>query len=716
MVKRTRVLADDDQDPEEDELEYAPRAWKEEKQADSKRKLPFKTETGAVIKRPVERKPKKPVEKKEQGEEEEEEVEEEDEPQDDGSELDADAQLSQDDALMLIAELANKILSNEANSVKPAGVTTNSNGVTVAPEKSALERLIKLSNSRDWMVRKSAMLSLLAVFRDTLPTEKVRELTQKELSAKTTMETRVQRAYEKALMTGYRLYLAALFLGVSRAPWERSSGPSKRDPLAPKVARVAMYCLCQLMDARPNFNFFDDILKRVIPRTSSPDAKTARICCEGLAKAVADDISLECALAVVRSLGRIYERKSNISCQALESLSTLKLTLDLKDERRLDLIEKAKKQRRDKRRKLGMDLAKMLEDTDVTATRNHEAFQRQIEIIRELFTLYLRILTDASEDELKLRRRLTVQALRGAARLVTLVNIEFVHGLVQILTGFFASSSSLSGREMNLDVALQTCETGLHAMAILGKPELRTKTTASEETAFTKLLLRCVSQLSANENASLHTAAIVRCVTLLFLKRRETDVRAVADFAVRLISAATRVSAHFSLALMAIQRNLLERYPSAKDIVLGSGKQVEEEACGPMVPIAFSADQTNLQQARAGWELDLLAQSHYHVAVRKFADETRMGRANFNDNPLELMALHHPLDGELFYPGVPGSGGGNRKPKAVPKDTHNGDHQNKNRGSSGRTTGGTQRPTQNKNKQNKPKARHNQKNKRGGKH
>ena len=661
-----------DSEDEGDECEYAARSWDKSEALSTKRRLPTKTQSGDVLTKPIEKRAKivkdVAVEEDQANDDAEHDaiLDDDDEAEtesnngktgkrtekkknDDDKKEEEEEEVDEETALMQIAAFSNAILSNEPNSIKPEGVKMKA-GVAVAPEPTAMERLLGMCRSaKIWTVRKAALLSLLAVFKDVLPTEYVRELSEAEQKSKMTKETRLQRSTEKALLNQYRLFLAILFEGARNAPWEvgKSYGTEESIARRGKISRLSVYCLCNLMESRPNFNFYDEILKVVLPRTSSPDSKTARICVESIARAVEDDASFECALNVIKSCGRMYERKKSISPQALEAISKLRLSMDLKDEKRMDLIAQAKKERQKRRRKYGTDLAKVLEDTEITMTRNHEIMQRQVEIIRDLFTLYLRIFTDASEAEVFLKRPLTSEALKGATRLVSLVNIEFVHGLVRILSTFFANEDHLS----SVEVALQTCETGLTAMTLLSRPELRTKTTASEEVYFTKLLLRCIARLSEDERAVVHISSVMKCVSILFTKRREADPKVVSDFCVRLVNAAVRVPAHFALGLLSLERRLLEAYPAAKDIVLGTVKSAEEEACGPLIPVAYAVDSVGTE-ARPSWELALLASKHYHPAVRKFAHDARLGKANFNDRPVELISLHHPLDGEVFFPMV----------------------------------------------------------------
>lgn len=640
---------------DEDE-DRAPRSWVVEERTKRVRKLPIKQQGGGIV--PQDEKLFKPdlsapsrvrvQEQEEEDEDEDADAEEDQEPlpystqkktkayQQEYEEqpLDEDEEekaapkkpLSVEEQLQTIARLSTAILAGEPNSVMTEGVKTNAKGEAVAPEKSALDQLMLVAtrSSSVWIVRKAAWLSLLAVFKDLLPWEHVRELTDKELHSKATKETRLQRNTEKVLMTTYKHFVAMLLD-------ERSNS-------------VATYCLCHLLEARGvQFNLADQILAHVLFRSNA-------MCLDSLARILEDDASFESTLVILKRIGRIYEKKSSrgVSAPLLLLFSKLRLSLDLKDEKRMGEIEKAKKHRKDKKRRLGADLNKLLEETDTSSTRNHEMHQRQMEIIRELFTLYLRILTTRFPSNAR-RAPLTIVALRGARRLVQLVNIEFIHGIVRLLSTFvFEDDGEEGGEEFGFDVvvALETCETGLTALGVLARPELRQSKVECDEDYFTMLLARCLGRVRTPD----HVRLVSQCAQLLFFRRREGDPRVVGDFCKAIVSCALHLrDCGVVLGLVLLQRQLVEKYPGVKDMLFGS-KMREEEACGPLIPVAGTSESQS-SASRKAWELDLLAGSHFDIAVQRAAQESRVQRPT-TKKPVEEMEEHDAVNGVLFHPFV----------------------------------------------------------------
>ena len=65
--------------------------------------------------------------------------------------------------------------------------------------------LLSLLEDGDVQVQNLAMLSLLAVFRDILPTYRIRLPTEKELTIKVSKEVQKTRDYERCMLSAYQV-------------------------------------------------------------------------------------------------------------------------------------------------------------------------------------------------------------------------------------------------------------------------------------------------------------------------------------------------------------------------------------------------------------------------------------------------------------------------------------------------------------------------------
>lgn len=65
--------------------------------------------------------------------------------------------------------------------------------------------LLSLLEDDDKRVQELAMISLLAVFKDIMPTYRIRLPTDKEMAMKVSKEVKRMRDYERALLGGYQV-------------------------------------------------------------------------------------------------------------------------------------------------------------------------------------------------------------------------------------------------------------------------------------------------------------------------------------------------------------------------------------------------------------------------------------------------------------------------------------------------------------------------------
>jgi len=68
-----------------------------------------------------------------------------------------------------------------------------------------IHRLLSLLNDDDKAVQQLVLLSLLAVFRDIIPSYRIRLPTEAELSQKVSKEVKRVREYERAMLASYQV-------------------------------------------------------------------------------------------------------------------------------------------------------------------------------------------------------------------------------------------------------------------------------------------------------------------------------------------------------------------------------------------------------------------------------------------------------------------------------------------------------------------------------
>nr|CAB3500486.1 unnamed protein product [Digitaria exilis] len=75
----------------------------------------------------------------------------------------------------------------------------------------SLNDMLSISNDKDQKVVKLGLMSLLAVFKDIIPSYRIRQLTEKELAVEVSKEVKKTRYYEYTLIRCYKVFLSLRF-------------------------------------------------------------------------------------------------------------------------------------------------------------------------------------------------------------------------------------------------------------------------------------------------------------------------------------------------------------------------------------------------------------------------------------------------------------------------------------------------------------------------
>ena len=297
-------------------------------------------------------------------------------------------------------------------------------------------------------------------------------------------------------------------------------------------------------------------------------------------------------------------------------------------------VIKHNKHKRDKRRRAGNDLFKELEEAEVQQADRYDVYAKQTEILKCLFTLYLRVITNPSsyrENNLKCEE-IVIQALFAITKIVHLVGQEYVVALVNNL------NKIIEEQVLSLSVSFQIISCANASLLCAGN------IISYDGTVFTKLMLRLLYEIEDR-----HVLETTRCLHHLFLKRHCLDVNIVAEVCIAISSVSMRLSPHSCFALLSTQRMILGRYPACKEKVLGNPKAISiaDSIIEPIIPVNNGT--ASLPFSRPAWELGLIANSYFHPNIAKFCVKTCNGsdRVETNEMPHKLFELNEPIDGEV---------------------------------------------------------------------
>ena len=171
----------------------------------------------------------------------------------------------------MIAELSESILGDPTKAFSSPDVnkTHHSN---MASSKSTLEendtkrkrketpsymkQLLQIASyGGDEYTSQLGILSLLAIYRDILPSYRIRLPTDAEMAVKVSLETKRLWDYERALLTNYQQYLKLL-----ESIWKRGGNQQKPATTTSTLTVTSMLCMCELIKSAFHFNFRSNLL------------------------------------------------------------------------------------------------------------------------------------------------------------------------------------------------------------------------------------------------------------------------------------------------------------------------------------------------------------------------------------------------------------------------------------------------------------------------
>jgi nucleolar complex protein 3 len=285
-------------------------------------------------------------------------------------------------------------------------------------------------------IKKLALATQAAVFRDIIPGYKIRPLSDNEIGSKLSKEVRQLRNYEQSLLSAYRHYIQQL----SSLTKSSSQG---RDQSNEGMRTAAINCTCSLLLAVPHFNFRGELLKILVHRLSKkrPDGDFAK-CRKTLEDIFEKDDDGVVSLEAVSLLSKMMKaREYRIHDSVLDTFLHLRLLTELSTKGSKDKIEpgssepikgkKAKVNREfwtKKRRKLEKDRKTVEKDMkEADALVGHEERDKnQAETLKLVFGAYFRILKLRSES-------LMGAVLEGLAKYAHLINQDFFGDLLEAL-------------------------------------------------------------------------------------------------------------------------------------------------------------------------------------------------------------------------------------------------------------------------------------------
>ncbi|KAI9737178.1 MAG: hypothetical protein M1834_000771 [Cirrosporium novae-zelandiae] len=315
----------------------------------------------------------------------------------------------------------------------------------------AFKRLNEIADTPNLSIKKLALATELAVYKDIIPGYRIRPLSEADRATKVSKDVRRLRDFEQSLVAGYQKYVQDL---------ASSSRLSKKynDKAHATVAALAVSCACALLTAVPHFNFRGELMKIVVEKLSAMTINdTFMKAREALETLFREDEDGGASLEAVTLLAKMMRAKDyRVDESVLNTFLSLRLLSELPakaSQNKVDKIDqqednqskksKAKREfRTKKQRKIDKErrgIEKEMREAD--AVVGHEERDRmQSETLKIVFATYFRILKAQIPG-------LMGAVLEGLAKYTHLINQDFFGDLLEGLRELVNQSEGFTPAE-----------------------------------------------------------------------------------------------------------------------------------------------------------------------------------------------------------------------------------------------------------------------------
>ena len=305
--------------------------------------------------------------------------------------------------------------------------------------------LAQIADSENVTVKKLALGTQLAVYKDIIPGYRIRPLSRDDMLAKLSKDVKKLRSFEQSLLGGYKDYVQTLSrMALNDGDDDDNSG----------LSSVAVSCTCALLTSVPHFNCRNELIGVLVRKVStrSVDVDVGK-CREALEQLFRDDEEGHASLEAVSQLSKVMKSKIyNVHEGVLNTFLHLRLLSEFahkastnsvdKDEqqngRSQNQQPKRKKEFRTKRERKVVrernEVEKEMKEADAVVGYE-ERDKNQAETLKLVFVAYFRILKARTQH-------LMGAVLEGLAKYAHLINQEFFGDVLEALKDLVSEAVS----------------------------------------------------------------------------------------------------------------------------------------------------------------------------------------------------------------------------------------------------------------------------------
>ncbi|KAI5674564.1 hypothetical protein M9H77_14928 [Catharanthus roseus] len=505
----------------------------------------------------------------------------------------------------------------------------------------SLKEMLDISKDEDLGIVRLGLKSLLAVFKDIIPGYRIRLPTEKEQEMMVSKAVKKMRLYESTLLNAYKAYVQKLVALEQQAVHRR----------------VAVRCICTLLEAVPHFNFRESLLAAVIKNISSKDDVLRKMCCDTV-KSLFINEGKHGGEVTVDAVQMIAELVKAHNCQlhpdSLEVLMALSFDEDL-GKRESSEVDKKSNAKNSKKRKNFVEPKKLPENEKkrskkevMSQTREEvkadykaaslaqdvaERRRMQSETLSAVFQTFFRILKHALQPRSEANavectsgsHPLLGQCLNGIGKFSHLIDLDFMSDLLDYLRKLSGNGSNVVGSSENclqhltVSERLQCCIVAFKVM----RNNLDALNVDLQD-FFVQLYSLILEYRPGRDRGEV----LAEALKIMLCVDRQHDMQRAAAFIKRLATFSLCFGSAESMAALITSRHLLLKNVKCRNLL--ENDEGGGSVSGGIAKYQPYASDPNLSGALASvlWELNLLTK-HYHPALSALATSiSTMNSAN----------------------------------------------------------------------------------------
>ncbi|KAF9080475.1 hypothetical protein BGX23_002101 [Mortierella sp. AD031] len=644
---------------EEQDYEQAPRKAEGWTQKASTR-LPIKLADGRI--KEVEDNRVRPSEVK--GDESEDEVVDSDFAEEDDGEQDDDEEEVEEEE-----KPAKKLPKKVVLAQKKEEMATLAQTIIADPEANVgqLKKLRVMAQDPSDVIKKLALLTQLAVYKDILPGYRIRPLSEKEQSVTVSKEVAKLRDYEQSLLLNYQHYLQSLEKILSQdksgkegeeaeAAASKGATPSLTAPISAAaggddaatkkakadLATVAIHCMCNLLTSVTHFNFRLNLMTALIARMSRRHwSELSETCSKALKEVFTEDEAGEVSLDAVKLITKMIKSKSYlVHPNVISAFLTLRLKEELPTRTNGDEENPRKRKKKEKVHisKKNRKLLKAKKEVEVemkeaeAVVDKEEKMRMQTETLKLVFITFAHLINvDFFTDLLEVLKKIMI----GGADAQQFDNFTPANRRTQLLcivTAFQLLQGQ--GEALNIDLKAFYNEFYTSLLTVAMNPDIEGNIfEAAEESAKEKERQKLAAKSQWKGKNAKKTLPGEEEVLVVFGSDRELILKGFellffstkgkipvirsASFLKRIAVASLQFPNKSMKDFLAIMKKLVQKQPQLDQLLTGTD---EDRAGNGVYHATLNDPELCNPMAASLWEFELM-KSHFDPKVRQMARE-----------------------------------------------------------------------------------------------